>query len=227
MSSESEGPTTGVPDGEGGIDADSAHREFPLPAPDAPAASDTLPDAATAAEAIPGDEPPAGATAQEPLRDPGASAIPPPPPAPTPPPPSFAPPAPPPPPTSGFESPPATGPGPQPGVRYDVPQDQKNLAMISTLGMIIVGFISPLIVFVMTNGDPSKKFANDHAKEGLNFSITIFLASLVTVLLVFLIIGFLLIPLLAGWFLWVVIAGTIQANNGEAPNYPLVPKILR
>lgn len=122
--------------------------------------------------------------------------------------------------------PPAPG-QPMAGVRYDVPQDQKNLALISTLGMLIAGFITPLIVFVLTNGDPTKRFANDHAKEGLNFCIASFIAWMVAILLAFVIIGFLLMPVLLGWSLWVIIAGSIQASNGEAPHYPLVPKILK
>lgn len=117
--------------------------------------------------------------------------------------------------------------GPQPGVRYDVPQEQRTLAMVSTLGIVIVGFLAPLIVFAMTNGDPAKRFANDHAKAGLNFCIAMFAASVVTVLLVLLVVGFLVIPLLVAWGIWVVIAGTIQAYHGEAPNFPLVPNLLR
>lgn len=166
----------------------------------------------------------------------GATLPPPPPPGPaapeaTPaPPPSTAPPG------FGAVPPPVMGPGPglgappaqpQAGVRYNVPQDQKNLALISTLGLLIVGFLSPLIVFVLTNGDPAKRFANDHAKEGLNFSIVFFGAWIVAFLLAFVIIGFLLMPFLVGWGLWVIIAGAIQASNGEAPHYPLVPKILK
>lgn len=127
----------------------------------------------------------------------------------------------------GSPPPPPPAAGPQPGVRYDVPQDQRNLAMLSTLGILIGGFLAPLIVFALTNGDPSKRFANDHAKEGLNFCITAFAATIVAVLLMLLIVGFLLVPLLAGWSLWVIIAGSIQANNGEAPNYPLVPRLLK
>jgi uncharacterized Tic20 family protein len=127
-------------------------------------------------------------------------------------------------PEPGLGAPPAQ---PQVGVRYNVPQDQKNLALISTLGMLIVGFLSPLIVFVLTNGDPAKRFANDHAKEGLNFSIVLFGGLIVAGLLTIILIGLLLFPLLLGWGLWVIIAGAIQANNGEAPHYPLVPKILK
>ncbi len=152
-----------------------------------------------------------------------------------------APPPPPPPPgnaTSGLGAvpPPVMGPGPgftaapqqpQVGVRYDVPQDQKNLALISTLGMLIAGFLSPLIVYVLTNGDPAKRFANDHAKEGLNFSIVFFVGMIVSGLLVLVLVGVLLIPLLMIWGIWVIIAGAIQASNGEAPHYPLVPKILK
>ncbi len=145
-----------------------------------------------------------------------------------------APPPPPPPPgpAFGLTPPPPQTTGspaqtPQPGVHYNVPQDQKNLALISTLGIIIVGFLSPLIVYLLTNGDPSKRFANDHAKEGLNFSIVYFVAWAVAFLLAFVIIGFLLMPVLIGWGLWVIIAGAMQASNGEAPHYPLVPKILK
>ena len=116
---------------------------------------------------------------------------------------------------------------PQPGVRYDVPQDQKNLAMISTLGMLIVGFISPLVVYLLTSSDPAKRFANDHAREGLNFSIVYFIGWILTGLLSLVLIGLLLIPVMFGWGLWVIIAGAMQANNGEAPHYPLTPKILR
>lgn len=116
---------------------------------------------------------------------------------------------------------------PELGVRYDVPQQQRNLAMLSTIGMVLAGFFSPLIVFAVTNGDPKRRFANDHAKEGLNFCLTFTAALLVNVLLIILIIGYLMLPLLIGWGLWVVIAGTLQASNGEAPHYPLVPKILK
>lgn len=138
-------------------------------------------------------------------------------------------PAPPPPPPS-FDVPPASPPPPAPpppGVRFNVPQDQKNLAMVSTLGILIAGFLAPLLVFVFTNGDPAKRFANDHAKQGLNFCIAQFIGWIVTLVLMFVVVGFLLIPVLLGWALWVIIAGTIQASNGEAPNYPLVPKILK
>lgn len=116
---------------------------------------------------------------------------------------------------------------PQHGVRYSVPQPLRNLAMLSTIAMVVAGIFSPLVVFALTNGDPNRRFANDHAKEGLNFCLAFVAASLVTVLLIFLIVGYLIIPLLVGWGLWVVIAGTLQANNGEAPHYPLVPKILK
>jgi len=122
---------------------------------------------------------------------------------------------------------PAASETPQPGLRYDVPQEQKNLAMISTLGMLIAGVISPLVVLLLTNDSPAKRFANDHAKAGLNFCITAFAGWAIAILLAFVFIGFLLMPLLLGWSIWVIVAGAIQANNGEAPNYPLVPTIIK
>ena len=117
---------------------------------------------------------------------------------------------------------------PQPGgpLRYDVPSDVKNLALLSTLGMLIVGFLAPLIVYLVTNDDPQKVFAKDHAREGLNFSITFFAVMVASGILMVVLIGFVTMILGLIWGLWVIIAGAIQANNGEAPNYPLVPKIL-
>jgi uncharacterized Tic20 family protein len=221
---------------------------------DAGAAQDAATDgqpAAAAAPPPPAAEPAPPSEATTPPPPPPGSAASAPPPTAEPAPPSGAPvpppgpeaaPAPPPPPPGaaspgyGAVPPPVMGPDPsfgappaqpQVGVRYNVPQDQKNLALISTLGMLIVGFLSPLIVFVLTNGDQAKRFANDHAKEGLNFSIVFFGGWIVAFLLAFVIIGFLLMPLLVGWGLWVIIAGAIQASNGEAPHYPLVPKILK
>ena len=116
---------------------------------------------------------------------------------------------------------------PEPGKRYDVPQDIKNLALISTIGMVLVGFLSPLIVYIVTADEPRKAFARDHAREGLNFSIVFFGGLLVATVLSIVLIGVLLYPVLIVWGIWVVIAGAIQANNGQAPNYPLVPAILK
>jgi uncharacterized Tic20 family protein len=203
-------------------------------APDVPPPAESAPAEPVAAEQ-PAAPPPIASDQQAPPAPPSAAPMPPPAgsqgaAAPPPPPGAAAPPgvgAVPPPvmgPEPGFAAAPAE---PQVGVRYNVPQDQKNLALISTLGMLIVGFLSPLIVFVLTNGDPAKRFANDHAKEGLNFSIAIFVGFIVAGLLTLVLVGLLLFPLLVGWGLWVIIAGAIQASNGEAPHYPLVPKILK
>ena len=40
-----------------------------------------------------------------------------------------------------------------------VPQDVKNLAMFSTVGMAVVAFLSPLIVYLTTKDEPSKLHA--------------------------------------------------------------------
>lgn len=113
------------------------------------------------------------------------------------------------------------------GYRYDVPQDVRNLAMLATLGIIVAGFLAPLIVFAVTAGEPSKRFAHDHARDGLNFCITWTIGAIVSGILTIVLVGLVGFLLLAVWGIWVIIAGTLQASNGEAPNYPLVPRLLR
>jgi uncharacterized Tic20 family protein len=99
--------------------------------------------------------------------------------------------------------------------------------MLSTLGMVVAGFLAPLIVYAVTAGDASKRFAHDHAKAGLNFSITWFIGAVVSGILTLVLVGLLGFVLLAIWGVWVIVAGTMQAANGQAPNYPLVPRLLR
>ena len=61
----------------------------------------------------------------------------------------------------------------------------------------------------------------------LQDSIAYFIAWIIALVLSLLLIGFLLMPFLIGWGLWVIIDGAIQISNGEAPHYPLVIKILK
>lgn len=104
------------------------------------------------------------------------------------------------------------------------------LCHISALAGCIIPFgniIGPLIVWQMKKGEiPS---VDAHGKESLNFqifaSIVLTAASIVTVILCFLFIGFLLIPILGLAVLAVlvltVIAG-VKASQGEFYQYPFV-----
>jgi uncharacterized Tic20 family protein len=104
------------------------------------------------------------------------------------------------------------------------------LCHLSALVGFIIPFgniIGPLIIWQMKKNEfPS---VDAHGKEAVNFQIfaTVVLtaATIITVILMFLFIGFLLVPVLGAAYIAVlvlsVIAG-IKASNGEFYQYPFV-----
>ncbi len=107
-----------------------------------------------------------------------------------------------------------------------VPQEDRTLALITHLSGIVLSFIVPLIIW-LTNKDKSDKgFLVEHAKEALNFQITIILAWLVAGMLSLLLIGFLLYPVIfIGNIVFCIMAG-MKANGGETYRYPLALRLI-
>lgn len=107
-----------------------------------------------------------------------------------------------------------------------VPQDEKTLALITHLSGIVAGFIVPLIIWLINKDKPEKAFITGQSKEALNFQITVLLAWIVAMVLSFLLIGFLLYPvILIGNIVFCILAG-IKANNGENYRYPVAIRLI-
>lgn len=102
--------------------------------------------------------------------------------------------------------------------------DDKNIATITHLGGTVFSFIPGLIVWILKKDDSA--YLNDQAKEALNFQITIALAMFVSSILVWLLIGFILIPVV--WILNIVfcIIAAIATSKGELYRYPLSLRLI-
>lgn len=114
-----------------------------------------------------------------------------------------------------------------PPVTGDVPsQDDKTMAMLVHLSGIILGFIVPLIVWLVNKDVPNKGYLNDQAKEALNFQITIAIAYVAGVILTIILIG----PLIsmAAWIVSVVfsIVAALKAKDGVAYRYPFALRLV-
>ena len=105
-------------------------------------------------------------------------------------------------------------------------QDEKTLALITHLSGIVAGFIVPLIIWLINKDKPEKAFLISQSKEALNFQITVLLSWIVAMVLSFLLIGFLLYPvILIGNIVFCILAG-IKANNGEDYRYPVSIRLI-
>lgn len=105
--------------------------------------------------------------------------------------------------------------------------EDRNLAMLTHLSGILLGFIVPLIIWLMNKDKTEKAWLNEQAKEALNFQITVLIAYFVSAILVVIIIGGLL-----GLAVWVanlvfcIIAG-MAVNKGESYRYPLTLRLIK
>lgn len=108
----------------------------------------------------------------------------------------------------------------------------------AVLSAAALGFLGPLIVYLLWRGE--HPFSDHHAKEALNFQLTVLLAITAGVVLAIpavifgvltLGLGFLAIGVLvlAAFIAWIVfpIVGAVRASNGEGYRYPLTIRFLR
>lgn len=108
----------------------------------------------------------------------------------------------------------------------DVQNEDKTLALITHLSGIVLGFILPLIIWLINKDKADKSFLIDQSKEALNFQITVLLAWIVAMVLSFLLIGFLLYPvILIGNIVFCILAA-LKANNGVAYRYPVTLRLI-
>lgn len=82
--------------------------------------------------------------------------------------------------------------------------------------------LAPLVIW-LTKGktDPEVEM---HSREVLNFQITITIASLVALALVFVLIGFVLVPLVGLTHVLLTLFGAWHASKGELLRYPFSPR---
>ena len=106
-------------------------------------------------------------------------------------------------------------------------EDQKTLALITHISGIVLGFIVPLIIWLINKDQADKGFINEQAKEALNFQITLLFVYVVGIVLSIILIGALIN--MAAWVACVVlsiIAG-IKAQKGEAYRYPFAIRLIK
>lgn len=103
--------------------------------------------------------------------------------------------------------------------------DEKNLALLSHIGTFFGGFIVPLIVWLIKRED--SYFASEHAKESLNFQISLIIYIMVSAVLMLIVVGVFLIFAIGIFSLITVIMGTLAASNGKMYRYPLCIRFIR
>ncbi|MFD0891446.1 DUF4870 domain-containing protein, partial [Streptosporangium algeriense] len=105
------------------------------------------------------------------------------------------------------------GQGPRPGT------DDRTMAMLAHLLGLLTSFVGPLVLYLAKRDEAP--YVRAQAAEALNFQLTLMIAYLVSWVLAFVLIGFLLMPLLWIGSLILMIIAAVAANRGENYRYPL------
>ena len=104
-------------------------------------------------------------------------------------------------------------------------QDEKTMAILAHILTLVGGFIAPLVIWLVKKDE--SPFVEEHAKESLNFQITIFLCYVISFILMFIIIGIFLLAVLGLVHLILVIIATMKASEGKYYKYPINFRIIK
>lgn len=103
--------------------------------------------------------------------------------------------------------------------------DEKTFAVLSHILAIVASFIAPLIIYLIKKDESS--YVAEHAKESLNFQITMILLFIISGILILVLIGILLIWLLSIANLVLVIIATIKASENKLYRYPFNLRLIK
>jgi uncharacterized Tic20 family protein len=104
-------------------------------------------------------------------------------------------------------------------------KDDQTMAMLCHLLGILLGFIGPLIIWLIKKDQ--SPFVDDQGKEALNFQITLIIGYVIGGATTVICIGFIILPLV--WLAGLVfcIMGAMAASKGQAYRYPVTLRLVK
>ncbi|MDG2027222.1 MAG: DUF4870 domain-containing protein [Acidimicrobiales bacterium] len=96
--------------------------------------------------------------------------------------------------------------------------DEKTWAVLTHLSVFLLSFVGPLVVYLIKRDE--SPFLRAHAAAALNLQITLFIAAIVSVILILVIIGIFMILAVIVIGIVYPIVGAVAAGRGDYPNLP-------
>lgn len=103
--------------------------------------------------------------------------------------------------------------------------DARTMAMVAHLLGALFGFLGPLIIWLIKKDED--EFVDDQGKEALNFQLTLLIGWVISFVLSWVCIGFLLIPIVFLAQIIFGILGAMAANKGERYRYPFSIRMIK
>ncbi|HLI19318.1 MAG TPA: DUF4870 domain-containing protein [Rhodanobacteraceae bacterium] len=109
--------------------------------------------------------------------------------------------------------------------------EDRNLAMLTHLSGIILGFIVPLIVWLINKDNPAKSYLASESKEAMNFQFTVLIGYVICWILT----ATIILALIGGplWFIvWILnlvfcIIAAVQVSSKGSYRYPFALRLVK
>ncbi|MDF2193111.1 DUF4870 domain-containing protein [Paraflavitalea sp. CAU 1676] len=108
---------------------------------------------------------------------------------------------------------------------YTPTSDERTMAILSHVLCLVVGFWAPLIIYLVKKGD--SKFVTEHAKESLNFQISLVIYFIISAILIIVLIGIFLIWAIGIAAIVLIIIATIRASENKLYRYPFCIRLIK
>jgi uncharacterized Tic20 family protein len=102
----------------------------------------------------------------------------------------------------------------------------KTTAILVHIGSIFFSWLAPLIIYLVKKDDPDR-FTVDHAREALNFQLTLLVAYIGCFILSFVLIGLFLFWVVMLGNLVLCIIAAVKASNGLDYRYPMTIRFIK
>lgn len=104
--------------------------------------------------------------------------------------------------------------------------EEKTMSILAHILSIVpgIGIIAPLVIYLVKKNESS--FVAYHARESLNFQITVILMYIVSAILMIILVGILMMVAVGIVNVVLVIIATIRASEGKWYRYPLSLRLV-
>jgi len=118
-----------------------------------------------------------------------------------------------------------------PALEHEESKDARTWGMLchlSALAGFVIPFgnvLAPLVLWLIKKKEYA--FVDDQGKEALNFQITVTIAMVICIVLIFVCVGAILAPIIGIAALVFTIIAAIKANDGNRYRYPLTIRLIK
>lgn len=100
--------------------------------------------------------------------------------------------------------------------------EERSMALLAHVLGLIVWFIAPLVIYLVKKDE--SRYVAEHAKEALNFQITM---TIIAIVMFISIIGIFLLWILGIVCTVLIIVATIKASEGKMYRYPFTIRLIK